>query len=88
MSRSGAGFKGGRVQERSSAGGLFAPLQEPRRLHPLRPCGERRRRVAPAQRLDGLEAAHRWVGLEPTTNALDGRCSTLSYNPRGEQIHP
>jgi len=31
------------------------PLQKPRRFHPFRPCRERRRRTAPAQRLDFLE---------------------------------
>src|ERR1700686_2363985 len=39
----------------SPAGSLFAPLEQPRRLHPLRPLRERRRRTAPAQRLDFLE---------------------------------
>jgi len=31
---------------------LFATLEQPRRFHPLRPGRERRRRTAPAQRLD------------------------------------
>src|SRR5436309_11970786 len=34
---------------------LFAPLEQPRRLHPLRPCRERRRGTAPAKRLDLLK---------------------------------
>src|SRR5438309_8815909 len=39
----------------SSACSLFATLQQPRRFHPIRPCRERRRRTAPAQRLGIFE---------------------------------
>src|SRR4029077_861021 len=34
---------------------LFAPLEQPRRLHPLRPRRECRRRTAPAECLDLLK---------------------------------
>src|SRR6266404_2935545 len=39
----------------SSARSFFAPIDQPRSLHPLRPHGERRRRTEPAQRLGSLE---------------------------------
>ena len=45
----------GAISPSSSARGLFATLEQPRRFHPIRPCREGRRRTAPAQRIGIVE---------------------------------
>src|SRR5438105_4160978 len=48
-------FSPGAKSASSSARSLFAPLEQPRRFHPIRPGRECRRRTAPAERLGIFE---------------------------------